>query len=256
MSFGAKLREYREYRGLTQEQLAKAIGVAKSTIAGYENGNRTPDVSKIKKLAAALGITGDDLLETNRKEKASPYSEEAKQLAETYMQLDQWGRRLLRNTAQHELSRCQDEQRFIKETEEEPEEKVIPLYLSAPAAGFAAPIMGEDYDEYTLQQNDPQGALFAVKVSGDSMEPYFPDGSTVFCNKDPLRDGDIGVFAVDGESVIKQYHYDRYMGITYLFSLNRARSEADVVITSNSGRSLACLGRVITDKRFSLPGEK
>lgn len=180
MSFGSKLKEYREYRGLTQEQLAKYIGVAKSTIAGYENGNRTPDVSKIKKLAAALGITGDDLLETNIKEKASPYAEEAKQLAETYMQLDQWGRQLLCKMAQHELARTQDERRFIQEAEEEQEEKVIPLYLSAPAAGFAAPIMGEDYDEYTLREEDPQGALFAVKVSGDSMEPYFPDGSTVF----------------------------------------------------------------------------
>jgi len=33
--------------------------------------------------------------------------------------------------------------------------------------------------------------------------------------------------------------------VVYLFSLNRARSDADVVLTAGSGRSLACFGRVI-----------
>ena len=136
--------------------------------------------------------------------------------------------------------------------EEEKAKKVIPLFLSAPAAGLAAPIMGEDYDEYELQDTDPQGALFAVRVSGNSMEPHFPDGSIVFCNKDSMRGGDIGVFSVDGESVIKQYYKDP-MGIVYLFSLNRKRSDADIVLTRDCGRSLVCLGRVITAKRFPLP---
>lgn len=254
MSFGEKLKEYREYRNMTQEQLANKIGVAKSTIAGYEAGNRTPDVAKIKKLAAALGITGDDLLETNTIKRASSVSEEAMQMAETYDKLDIWGKRSVWQLAQNELARVQDESRFWDSIQEEPEEKVIPLFLSAPAAGMAAPIVGEDYDDYTLSKEDPQGALFAVRVSGDSMEPHFPDGSMVFCNKDPLQDGDIGVFSVDGDAVIKQYHYDRFMGITYLFSLNRKRDDADIVITRNSGRSLTCLGRVITNRRFDVPG--
>lgn len=252
MSFGEKLKEYREYKSMTQEQLANKIGVAKSTIAGYEKGNRTPDVKKIKKLADALGITGDDLLETNTIKRASSMSEEAKQLGETYDRLDQWGKRLVWNTAQHELARTQDESRFVSMVEEEKPQKVIPIFLSAPAAGLAAPIVGEDYDDYVLQPEDPQGALFAVRVSGDSMEPYFPDGSIVFCNKDPMRGGDIGVFSVDGESLIKQYYRDP-LGMVYLFSLNRSRSDADVVLTRDCGRSLVCLGRVITNRRFDLP---
>ena len=31
----------------------------------------------------------------------------------------------------------------------------------------------------------------------------------------------------------------------YLFSLNRRRADADVVLTRSSGRSLTCFGRVI-----------
>lgn len=131
---------------------------------------------------------------------------------------------------------------------------MIPLFWSAPAAGIASPIFGEDYDHYELKPDDPQGAMFAVKVSGDSMAPHFPDGSITFCNKDPLADGDIGVFSIDGGGVIKQYYYDPMLKMTYLFSLNRKRSDADVLITSTSGQTLTCLGRVITRRRFPIPG--
>ena len=200
----------------------------------------------------ALVRAGFEELGIYPKKIAPSYSEEARHLGEIYDRLDRWGQRLVWNTAQHEFARTQDETRFMESVEEDKPKKVIPLFLSAPAAGLAAPIMGEDYDEYTMQENDPQGALFAVRVSGDSMEPYFQDGSIVFCNKDPMRGGDIGVFSVDGDSVIKQYYRDP-LGMVYLFSLNRARSDADVVITRDSGRSLVCLGRVITNRRFDLP---
>lgn len=64
MEFGDRLKEFRLAKGLTQEELAKQIGVAKTTLTGYEKGNREPDVFKIKKLAEVLGVTGDDLLGT------------------------------------------------------------------------------------------------------------------------------------------------------------------------------------------------
>ncbi|MBD5153247.1 MAG: helix-turn-helix transcriptional regulator [Oscillibacter sp.] len=64
MTFGERVKQYREAKGYTQEELAELVGVAKTTITGYERGNRAPDVAKIKKIAAALGVTGDDLLDT------------------------------------------------------------------------------------------------------------------------------------------------------------------------------------------------
>ena len=57
------LRKYRERCMLTQQQLAKKTGIAQSTIAQYENGFRKPDIIKLKKIAAILGCTTDDLLE-------------------------------------------------------------------------------------------------------------------------------------------------------------------------------------------------
>ena len=90
----------------------------------------------------------------------------------------------------------------------------------------------------------PQAAEFAVRIQGDSMVPYIPDGSVVYVNRDPLKAGDVGIFCVDGDIFCKQYYKDP-AGTVYLFSLNRARADADVVLTAGSGRTLACFGRVI-----------
>lgn len=73
IAFGDRLREARLQKGLTQEQLAQQIGVAKSTLTGYEKGNREPDVFKIKKILEALDVDSDYLLGIDRK-KESPES--------------------------------------------------------------------------------------------------------------------------------------------------------------------------------------
>ena len=75
MEFGDRLKEARNSMGLTQEQLAEKIGVAKSTLAGYEKGNREPDVFKIKKLIEILGIDADYLLDINKEAPETETSE-------------------------------------------------------------------------------------------------------------------------------------------------------------------------------------
>ena len=62
MSFGERLRTARKSKGYTQEQLAEIIGVAKSTLTGYERGNREPNVLKIHALAKALDVDANFLL--------------------------------------------------------------------------------------------------------------------------------------------------------------------------------------------------
>ncbi|WP_312635105.1 S24 family peptidase [Oscillibacter sp.] len=197
---------------------------------------------------STLGISQDQ-----GKESASPYSGEAQKLAKDYDSLDNWGKQAVRDLTDVEIARVADESRFFQNAESEQEPKVINLFLEPAAAGIATPLVGQDYEPYELGPDDPAGAAFAIRIQGDSMEPHFPDGSMVFVNHDALSDGDIGVFCVDGGTVCKQYHYDRVLGITYLFSLNRDRADCDVVITNESNQSLVCQGRVMTKKRYPLP---
>jgi DNA-binding XRE family transcriptional regulator len=57
------LRIWREYRGLTQDVLAKKAGVGKSYISQIETGRREGSVSVYRAIAKALQIDIDDLVE-------------------------------------------------------------------------------------------------------------------------------------------------------------------------------------------------
>lgn len=64
MGFSEQLKRARKRMGFTQQQVADAMGITKSTYCCYETGKRQPDVIKIKRLAAILNTSGDILLET------------------------------------------------------------------------------------------------------------------------------------------------------------------------------------------------
>ncbi len=57
------LRKFRENKGLTQEQLAKELGVTASAVTQWESGARNPNIKVLKKLSLILGCTTDELLE-------------------------------------------------------------------------------------------------------------------------------------------------------------------------------------------------
>jgi len=54
--FGRRVKEAREAKGLTQEELGKLIGEKASVISRIESGRMAPDVALAKKLEHALGI--------------------------------------------------------------------------------------------------------------------------------------------------------------------------------------------------------
>lgn len=56
------IKQLRKDRGLTQHQLAKLAGVARSKIALYEAGQGNPTQKTLAKLAAALSCTVAELL--------------------------------------------------------------------------------------------------------------------------------------------------------------------------------------------------
>lgn len=290
MSIGENIKKLRESHGLTQSQLGDIAGVSDKAVSTWESGLREPRMGAVEKIAQHFGLSKSDLLFGNDdnfhrlsggwgsssylvdallenppssnvvaplidyySKKAPSLSDEAMKIAKDYSDLDSWGKSAVREVLNIEKQRCEDEDRFINDTQfNNFEPKVINRYLEPSAAGIAAPVEGKDFEPYELGPDDPQGAAYAIRVQGDSMEPDFPDGSTVFVNHDAIVNGDIGVFCVDGGTVIKQYYRDPF-GMTYLFSLNRKRADADVPIYPSSSQTLVCQGRVITRHRYPIP---
>lgn len=62
---GERIREFREAKGWTQDELAVAADMNRVTIAKYESGRIEPKSKSLSKLATALGITTDVLIGTD-----------------------------------------------------------------------------------------------------------------------------------------------------------------------------------------------
>ena len=60
--FGERLAQLRKGRGMTQVELARAIGVTQAIISKYENAAADPAASVVASLAEALGVSTDALL--------------------------------------------------------------------------------------------------------------------------------------------------------------------------------------------------
>ena len=62
MKFSKRLKEIREDKGYTQQELSEAIHVSSGTISHYENGTREPGTETIAQLADFLNVSADYLL--------------------------------------------------------------------------------------------------------------------------------------------------------------------------------------------------
>lgn len=122
--------------------------------------------------------------------------------------------------------------------------KIIPLLGGSFAAGKGEPDFGNPWEDYEIPVDTK--ADFAIRINGDSMEPYLPDGSIALCKKANPKDGDVCALLVDGQFLVKQACED-FMGNLYLFSLNRNRSDADMTIRHNSDQTVSCFGVVIME---------
>ena len=65
--FAEHLKNLRKKAGFTQEMLANLISFSLKTIQRWEKGERQPRMNEIKKLANALNVTEDELLNGNEK---------------------------------------------------------------------------------------------------------------------------------------------------------------------------------------------
>lgn len=66
--FQKKVRQLREGRDLTMEQLAKEMGVTKSRVNMWENGGTVPRQDVLLRLSQFFGVSTDDLLGNIRTE--------------------------------------------------------------------------------------------------------------------------------------------------------------------------------------------
>lgn len=59
---GERLRRLRKKHGWTAKEVGKRLGIAESTVSGYENGHRSPPLDLLVRFADLYGVSTDYLL--------------------------------------------------------------------------------------------------------------------------------------------------------------------------------------------------
>ena len=72
MRVGENIRRLRKSMGLTQVQLAKRSGLSQSGISDIEKSVNNPSTETIRLIAAALGVSVSDLIDTDISKETAP----------------------------------------------------------------------------------------------------------------------------------------------------------------------------------------
>ena len=239
MSFGEQMRRRREELGMTRQQLAQRLGVSVSAVGNYETGVSAPKEEVLLRLFTALEAEPNYLYRGSFRGGEDSHSDEERRLLAKYRDLPLSGRQTVHSLVDA-LTVMTGELRAAAPAAEV---RTIPLYTSPAAAGFAAPVFGEDYELIQVSGDVPPGAELAVRMEGDSMAPYIPSGSVIYIHHAPLANGDVGLFCIGGAMLVRQYIRGEG-GAVRLLPLNRTAGE---VLTFPTGgvSGPTCFGRAL-----------
>lgn len=257
-TLGTRIKMARENIGMSQGELATAIGIKPSSgvISNWERDLNKPDAEKIVKLCEVLNISASFLLDYYGKSTIEFSPLEINHI-EKYRSLDDTGKERIDYELNKELIRVEELQNQQKQIADQQDQInqlkrrivtevihriVLPLY-----AGFASAGSGEylfdDIPTDTIEVEDTPTARkadFVIGVNGASMEPDYYDGEKVFVKKTiDLSVGDVGIFLKGSDCYIKELGEDRL--------ISRNKDYKDIYADEEIRRIGKVLGKVNED---------
>lgn len=117
--FAERIKMLRKEKGITQVELAEAMGLSKGTIAMWEVGKREATFDTLCKLAEFFGKSIDYILGRSDDDSDEAYNEEVIdrildvqpeedviKCINDYLRLDNYGQKAVRQLVKNEYSRC------------------------------------------------------------------------------------------------------------------------------------------------------
>lgn len=244
LTFGEKIKEARKQKNLTQKQLADLIGAAHNSISDWENNKNKPDPDTIELLCGVLKITPNYLLASSEDD----FSPKEKLFIKKYRFISEYSQKGA-ETVNYILEREHEIAKHISEQKSAPStvidihsrldvESRLVEYFHGASAGTGIFILGNEANDQLAIPNTPENRKvdYAIKVSGNSMEPDYYDGDIVLVSqKVELNHGDVGIFIVNNNAFIKEY------GDTELISRNPDADNIRIAEYDN----IVCMGKVI-----------
>lgn len=239
MRFAERAKQIKKEKNMTTEQISARSGIPVGTLSKIFSGAiAEPRLSMALSIAEALGVPLGCLL-SREEHYTGTLDEEEDMLLRRYRRLDDRSRELVDAVMEKELER-DGAGLSLPQVEGLSEEQYIslPLFSLPVSAGLGAWLDdgGECESVEVRATRVSLGADYALRVSGNSMEPKFEEGDILLVRRqNAVEIGDLGIFVADGEGYFK-----RYTG-KYLHSFNPAYQ--DILIANFS--EFRCCGKVI-----------
>ncbi|MFM0796030.1 XRE family transcriptional regulator [Streptococcus suis] len=196
--FSKNLKYYMDKKGVDRNQLCSDLDLKYTTVRDWIKGITYPRIGKIELLANYFGINKSDLIEEKSTIQSSSIP---KTVSDDVLRLD----RDLYSNNHKSWIRYGNELLDKQNTVNEPQVVYFTYnYYDQPASAGTGQYLN-DVKVETIELPIEVDADFVVPIYGDSMEPEYHSGDYIFVKLSvDLSDGDIGVFAYNGEAYIKQ----------------------------------------------------
>jgi SOS-response transcriptional repressor LexA/DNA-binding Xre family transcriptional regulator len=264
MDYITRIKQIKNEKKITNERLSELTGIPLSTVSKILAGiSDSPKLSNMVLIARALDCTLDYIVSgTPQNYNNYTLDEEEIEFIETYRQLDGYGKDLLSVVAHKELDRIgmisepainridraveaerkgakilSIPQSVQKDYYSDFAKKTVLLYNLPVSAGPGVYLDDTLAEEISIPDNEKTASTsFALKISGNSMEPKYHDGDILLVEETESVDiGELGIFILDGNGYFKKYGGDR------LISLNE--EYGDILLKDYA--EAVCCGRVV-----------
>ena len=154
-AIGERIKEARQERGLSQEELAQIINSTKSAISRYESGKRQPRIEQLKSIASALDVDVNWLMNGYTLEQRDQVWKE--KLSRRFEEADAWKKGKDRLNVAFDSLNTSGQQEAVKRVEELTE---VPRYRRQEPAQPPAQktIDSTDGTDTPAAQDAPEGA--------------------------------------------------------------------------------------------------
>ena len=197
MKFHERLKKARTDAGLSQAEVAEyfqntGFSILPPAISRWENGTRKPGIVDFVILCECYKIYDAMQLLTGNPSLQQP---------DTLLDgLNRMGK----DHAANYIKMLKSNPVFTEE-EKAVGIRTFRLFDIPVSAGTGEYLDSGNYEIITANDLIPDETDYAVRVSGDSMEPRYHDGQVLFIREqETLEDGEIGIFSLNDESFVKK----------------------------------------------------
>lgn len=214
LNFCDNLKKSRQRIGLTQQQIANALGITKSTYCGYETGKRQPDLAKLRRLALLLCTSVDELLGLTGSENDYTVSPAEYELVRLFRLMDAHGQRMVRVILEEEGIRMH-KQLCADMLQTSSSDTVLLRIAKQAITCESSTYLGPDAFVHIRVRREllPENVAYALNVRGNSLLPRYKDQDILLIAETRPHSGEIGVFLRDGLGFIRLTGYSELLSV-------------------------------------------